>query len=171
MINTERLSIRRIAASDWRSIQAIWTEVRKTEYAQYDNPKDITDEEVRQRIARWGALSDSSEHMFFGVCLNCLLIGYVAFNRRESGYEMGYCFRPDFWEKGYAKESISALLEDLKLRGVTCFTAGTALQNTPSVKLLFSLGFRQVGSEKVTFYKDSQGKDICFNGGLFELKV
>ena len=171
LMNTDHLSIRRICASDWKAIQAIWEEVNKTEYAQYDNPKDITDETVRQRIAKWGYFENSLEHMFFGVFLEHVLIGYIALNQRKCGYEIGYCFHPDYWGKGYARKSISALLKELKSQGATYITAGTALNNTPSVKLLLSLGFRQIGSEKVSFYKDSQGNDIFFDGGIFELRI
>ena len=172
MINTERLSIRRVAASDWRAIQTVWAEVKKTEYAQYDRPTELSDAAVRQRIAKWGAFAESPEHIFFAVCLGHALIGYVAFHQRESGFELGYCFHPDFWGKGYAKESISALLKELRSQGrAACVSAGTALNNTPSVSLLLSLGFRQVGSEKVSFYKDRQGNELFFDGGIFELRL
>ena len=49
-------------------------------------------------------------------------------------------------------------------------TAGTAIKNISSVKLLKSLGFTQIGTEKVSFHKDENGKDIVFDGGIFELK-
>ena len=48
-------------------------------------------------------------------------------------------------------------------------TAGTALNNTPSVRLLTSLGFVLVGTETVSFYKDDEGIPITFEGGEFEL--
>ena len=43
--------------------------------------------------------------------------------------------------------------------------------NLPSVKLLKSLGFELVDTEKVSFYKDDEGNDIIFDGGIFELNV
>ena len=43
------------------------------------------------------------------------------------------------------------------------------MNNTPSVRLLTSLGFRQIGTETVSFYKDSAGNDITFEGGNYEL--
>ena len=43
--------------------------------------------------------------------------------------------------------------------------------NTPSVSLLKSLGFELIGTESVSFYKDSQGNDIVFEGGIFELNT
>jgi len=35
------------------------------------------------------------------------------------------------------------------------FTAGTALKNTSSVRLLTSFGFRLTGTENVSFYMDA----------------
>ena len=43
--------------------------------------------------------------------------------------------------------------------------------NTPSVALLKSLGFELIETEKVSFYKDADGNDIVFDGGIFELMV
>ena len=51
------------------------------------------------------------------------------------------------------------------------FTARTGIGNTPSVSLLKSLGFELIGTESVSFYKDSQGNDIVFEGGIFELNT
>ena len=39
----------------------------------------------------------------------------------------------------------------------------------PSVSLLHALGFRQTGTEAVSFYQDADGNDIVFDGGIFEL--
>lgn len=57
-----------------------------------------------------------------------------------------------------------------KDRNVTAFTAGTALKNTPSCKLLGKLGFALVGTETLSFHKDENGKDITFEGGNFILQ-
>ena len=171
-MKTGRLSIRRVSAADWKAIRAIWAEIAKTEFAQYDNPKDISDEAAASRIQRWASFSNSEEHMFFAVCLHGHVIGYIAFNQREHAYELGYCFHPDYHGNGYARESISALLREIrpmKAKGFTKITAGTALKNTPSVRLLLSLGFRQTGAETVSFYQDEMGQDIVFEGGRYEL--
>ncbi len=45
------------------------------------------------------------------------------------------------------------------------------MNNTPSVRLLASLGFRQTGTEKVSFCKDVEGNDITFEGGNYELPL
>ena len=59
------------------------------------------------------------------------------------------------------------MLGFLRNRGVPFVEAGTALRNTPSLRLLRSLGFELRGTEKVSFYQDAEGKDIFFDGGIF----
>lgn len=105
--------------------------------------------------------------MFFSVCLGDGMIGYADFHKTADGYEMGYCFHSAYHGKGYAKESLSALMDWLSAGRRTYFTAGTALKNTPSVMLLKSLGFEKTEEEEVSFYKDENGGDICFTGGIF----
>ena len=60
------------------------------------------------------------------------------------------------------------MFDYLRIIGITKFSAGTGLNNIPSVKLLTSLGFKLVAQEKVSFYKDADGNDIVFDGGIFE---
>ncbi|MDO5546589.1 MAG: GNAT family N-acetyltransferase [Eubacteriales bacterium] len=90
---------------------------------------------------------------------------------RENSYEVGYCFLSDYHGMGYAKESHIALFNYLRTLGITKFTAGTGIGNMPSVALLKSLGFELIGKESVSFYKDAQGNDIVFEGGIFKLNT
>lgn len=168
LLKTERLIIRHVTEDDWRSIKDIWENFNSSEFAQYDMPHNTDDEHVRARISKWTKANSGTEHMFFAICLDDTVIGYIVFNMRENGYEIGYCFHSDYHGKGYAKESHLALFEYLRTLGITKFTAGTAINNTPSVSLLKALGFEQVGTEKVSFYKDNAGNDIVFDGGIFE---
>lgn len=166
---SEALTFRRVTADDWESIKEIWDDQKRSVYACFDKPNDTAPEAVRKRIAAWASYADSVEHLFFAVCLDGHLIGYVAFNRRSNGYETGYCFHSRNHGKGYAKKSLTALMHVIHdIYPGAVITAGTALENTPSVRLLLSLGFRQVGTEQVSFYKDSHGNSIYFDGGLFE---
>lgn len=170
LLKTERLTIRHIVADDWKSIQGIWVDFSASSYAKYDKPHDTDDGDVQTRIAKWAAANSGTEHMFFAVCLNETVIGYIAFNIREEGHEIGYCFHSAYHGKGYAKESHLALFEYLRTLGITKFSAGTALDNIPSVKLLTALGFQLVEQEKVSFYKDAEGNAIVFDGGIFRME-
>ena len=160
-IQTERLSIRRIRAEDWKDIQAIWVSAAKSVYAQYDRPNDLDDDSVQTRVADLDLFAESDAHIFLAICLNNRVIGYFSLNER------GDCFHSDFHGKGYARESLRAVLGFLRNRGVPFVEAGTALRNTPSLRLLRSLGFEFCGTEMVSFYQDTEGKDIFFDGGIF----
>lgn len=85
----------------------------------------------------------------------------------SDGYELSYCFHSDYQGCGYASEAIEALLKHMEKSGNKHIVFGTALNNIPSVNLLKRLGFVQLGMEHVSFYKDKNGKDIYFDGGIF----
>ena len=170
LLKTERLNIRHVVADDWKRIRDIWVDFNSSEYAQYDTPHITENANVQARIAKWAAANSGTEHMFFAICLGEIVIGYIAFNIRENGHEIGYCFHSAYHGKGYAKESHLALFEYMQTLGIKKFSAGAGLNNTPSVKLLTSLGFRLVAQEKVSFYKDAEGNDIVFDGGVFKLE-
>ena len=169
LIKTDRLTIRHIEADDWKSIKEIWVDFNSSALSQYDKPHNTDDEDVQRRIAKWAGANSGTEHMFFAICLGDIVIGYSAFNIREDGHEIGYCFHSAYHGKGYAKESHTALFNYLQTLGITKFTAGTAINNTPSVSLLKTLGFELIGTENVSLYKDAQGNDIVFEGGIFKL--
>ena len=171
LLKTERLIIRHIEPNDWKSIKEIWEDFNASPLSQYDMPHNTNDEDVRKRIAKWAEASKGLEHIFFAVCLEDVVIGFFSFNIREDSHELGYCFRSEFQGKGYAKESLSALINYLPTIGITKLTAGTAIKNTPSVALLKSSGFELIDTEKVSFYKNEHGKDIVFEGGNFELNI
>lgn len=171
LLKTERLTIRYIVPDDWKYIKEIWVDFNSSALSQYDKPHNTDDDDVRTRIAKWAMANSGTEHMFFAICLSDIVIGYSAFNIRENGYEIGYCFHSAYHGKGYAKESHLALFDYLRKLGITKFTAGTAINNTPSVSLLKSLGFELTETENVSFYKDAQGNDIVFQGGIFNLNT
>lgn len=168
LIKTERLQIRWIRESDWESVRDIWEDFNRSEYAKYDMPHNTDGADVRARMAKWEKACTGRKHMFFAVCHRNAVIGYIAANIRENGYEIGYCFHSRYSRQGYAKESHLAVFSYLHSLGITRLTAGTALLNLPSAALLQSLGFRKIREEKVSFYRDKNGQDLFFDGGIFE---
>ena len=170
-LKTERLNIRHIEPDDWKSIKEIWIDFNTSSLSQYDMPHNTDDDDVRERIAKWADASKGTEHIFFAVCLDETVIGFFSFNIREDSHELGYCFHSKYQGKGYVKESLAALIEYLTTIGIKKLTAGTAINNVPSVSLLKSIGFQLTGTEKVSFYKDKHGNDITFEGGNFELII
>ena len=171
VLKTSRLNIRCIEPDDWKSLIEIWKDFNQSEFSKYDVPHSLDEEEVREKTKSWAGVSPDKEHMFFAVCNQEEMLGYIDFHRNDDGYECGYCFHSKFHGKGYAKESMQMLMEWLSRDSSTRFVAGTALHNLPSVKLLTSLGFRKIREEKVSFYKYAKGEDVYFDGGIFMVNV
>lgn len=63
------------------------------------------------------------------------MIGTIDFHKIDAGYECGYCFHSDYHGKGYARESLVAVLLTLLGDGSDTCIARTVLKNLPSVKL------------------------------------
>lgn len=172
VLRTERLTIRAITAEDWAAIGAIWEDFEASEFRVYDTPKCTEESDLRARIARWAeATASGNDHLFFAAEREGQVIGFCSFNAREEGHEVAYGFRRAAQRQGYASETLRALFEYLRTLGITKLTAGTAFRNLPSLALLRRLGFRLVGSERLSFRKDEEGSDLFFDGGIFELDL
>lgn len=171
-IETERLTVRPIAESDWEAIREIWLDFKQSPYVYYDTDKNTEPDDVKKRVARWAEATRSGKtHVFFVSCLKGSVIGFFSLNQSGQGYEIGYGFRESFQGKGYARESLTAILAYAKTLGAGKIYAGTALKNLPSVHLLESVGFQMVSREYLSFFQDENGKDIIFEGGNFVLSL
>lgn len=163
-LETSRLYIRRLHETDWREMNRIFTDFNHSQYAVYDMPLPTAEEEVRALTKRF-----AESNLFFAVFQkeSTDMLGYVCFHKEGNHYDLGYCFHSAYHAKGFAYESTKALIEYFAVEfGVTCFTAGTAMDNVPSCRLLERLGFVCVSTETVSF-----DQIFSFQGGNFELKV
>ena len=163
MLKTDRLTIQKLRTEDWKNLKEIAVDYRKSEYALYDMPLPVEDDKIKSLCEQF-----SASGIWFTVRLADKMIGYVCFHQSGTTYDLGYCFHSDCHGKGFAFEACSALMEYIaKERNVTAFTAGTALKNTPSCKLLGKLGFVLIDTEILSFHVDENGNDITFEGGNF----
>ena len=98
------------------------------------------------------AVSMSCDEDSFGVYLRGadVMIGYYCCHRHGEEAELGYCFDSAYHRRGYAYESALALMEHYRQTGVKRLTAGTAVENVPSMEMLLSLGF--VRTPRVTTF-------------------
>lgn len=164
ILETERLYIRPLAETDWQEMKGIFSDFANSVYADFDTPLPTGDNEVQKTVKRFAES---------GLCYAVFLkksndmIGYVCFQKYGNKYDIGYCFHSSCHSNGYAYESADALIEYLVDEyGATVFSAGTALDNIPSCRLLKKLGFVCVSTETVSF-----DKVFSFRGGRFERTV
>lgn len=167
-LTTERLNIRTLLPEDWKPLLRIADDFRASPYLIYDMPLPAEEDAIRELTARF-----AESGLFFAVFLkeNPEMIGYICFHREADTYDLGYCFHSAYQGNGFAYEGCAALMGYLRdLHGDIRFTAGTALDNHPSCKLLERLGFALTDTETLSFHRDAAGNDIVFTGGRFETR-
>ena len=163
-LETGRLYIRPLYESDWQEMKNIFIDFNNSQYAVYDMPLPTENEEAKALIKKF-----AESNLFFAVFLKETrnMIGYVCFHEHEGRYDLGYCFHSAYHANGYAYESTNTLVEYfVDEYGATFFTAGTAIDNIPSCRLLEKLGFVCISTETVSF-----DNVFSFQGGNFELNV
>ncbi len=150
-IITKRLKLRLIKHSDLESIHQLHSLSETDEYNVLGIPTSI--EETKSVIAPWIADNQLSEikkytfaienkldQQFIG--LFGLKLGHKKYNRGEVWYKLHI----DFWNKGYATESLKAVInfgfKTLKLHRIQ---AGCAVENTGSIKVLEKAGMTREG--------------------------
>lgn len=75
------------------------------------------------------------------------LIGDIYLKQETNVYWLGYTIHPKFARQGYASESITAVIEQLKEHSEAVVKAGVLPNNTASINLLEKLGFSYAGEE------------------------
>lgn len=163
-LKTFRLYIRDLREDDWIKMKSLFIDFNSSKYAVYDRPLPTEDIEIEALTKQFVENS-----LFFAIYLldEKQMIGYVCFHEDEEKYDLGYCFHSTFHSNGYAYEGIKALIDYfVREYNAIKFTAGTALANIPSCKLLEKLGFECVSTEEISF-----NEDFSFEGGNFVLNL
>ena len=163
-LKTFRLFIRDLRETDWTEMKSLFVDFNNSKYAVYDRALPTEDMEVKSLTKQF-----VENDLFFAIYLldDDQMIGYVCFHKDKEKYDLGYCFHSKFHSNGYAYESAKALIDYfVREYNATAFTAGTAIDNTPSCKLLKKLGFECVSTEYLSF-----NNDFSFEGGNFVLNM
>lgn len=163
-LETDRLYIRLLTEADWPEMRNIFVDFHDSKYAIYEAPFPI-DEDGTRELTKAFVVSNC----FFAVFLKDTngMLGYLCFHNTENVYDIGYCFHSAYHSKGYAYEAVKAFIEYLVQEvGVTYFTAGTAIDNAPSCRLLEKLGFTCVSTQPLSF-----DNVFFFQSGNFVLNI
>jgi len=150
-ILTERIKLRLIEPSDLDSIHKLHSLPETDEFNALGIPKNI--EETKNIIKPWvmeNKLSKIKNYTFaIENRLDKKIIGLFGLKLGNEKYRRGevwYKIHSDFWNKGYATESLKAVinfgLENLKLHRIE---AGCAVENIGSIKVLEKAGMVREG--------------------------
>ena len=155
-ITTDRIKLRLIELSDLESIHQLLSLPETDEYNVLGIPKDI--KETESIIKPWIAENNLNEIRNYTFAiedqLNKKFIGLFGLKLGTKKYKRGevwYKIHVDFWNKGYATESLKAILsfgfETLKLHRME---AGCAVENIGSIKVLEKVGMVREGRKRQT---------------------
>jgi len=145
-LETARLILRWLSGEDAEFILRLLNE---PSFVRFIGDKGVrTIDDARNYILRGPV--DSYERFGFGLYLTELKddgvpIGICGLLKRESleDVDIGFAFLPQFWRKGYAFESASAVMTyGRKVVGLNRIVAITSPENDASIKVLEKLGLR-----------------------------
>ena len=146
VLETERLSLRRLTVDDAEFILALLNEPSFLRYIGDKKVRNLDD--ARQYILN-GPVGSYERHGFGLKCVELreshTPIGMCGLLKRDElpDPDIGFALLPDFWNKGFAFEAAQAVLKDARERlQLQRILAITSLDNEASINLLQRLGFK-----------------------------
>lgn len=146
MIETARLTLRRARISDLEPLHQIMSDPRAMRY--WDRPA-FDDIALTETFLR-GLMDDVAGQMEFIVVCDGQCIGKAGLWRE---YEIGYILHPDYWNRGYGFEALTALVAEIRAQrpNLPHLTAEIDPRNLASHRLLDKLGFVHLRTEERNF--------------------
>jgi RimJ/RimL family protein N-acetyltransferase len=151
-IETERLILRKFKQADTETFFKYRTDPAVAKY-QGDGWSDYRIEQavefVKQQIAAEPGEADAWFQIAVELKESGVLIGDLAIHtlREDTAQvEIGYTIRPEYQNKGYAREAVKSLLEFIfGVMNCRRVIAVTDVRNADSIRLLDALGLRREG--------------------------
>jgi len=146
ILQTRRLIIRKFKPTDLAGLVDMFTD---QEVMRYIGPRrPMTEAEIQNWLANI-LQRQESELTRYAVALKAIdeLIGVVGLRDEDGIKDFGYYFRRSYWQKGYAQEACSAILDhietDLQIKDYQIFIAD---ENINSIRMIKKLGMQAVKS-------------------------
>ncbi len=153
MIITKRLTIKPYEITDQEDMINILTNktIRKT----FMIPDFKSCEEAVRMFRKLMDFSYSDEHYEKGIYLDDLLIGFVNdVEIDDKRIEIGYVIHPDYHNKGYATEALTAVIADLFDIGYKTITAAAFEDNLASRRVMEKCGMKLNNKTSTILHND-----------------
>jgi ribosomal-protein-alanine N-acetyltransferase len=145
-IRTARLLLRRATVDDAPALHLLYSDPEVMAYSSR-LPNDSL-EQTREFLAKTIASCENGEGDDFVVLHEGVVIGKAGLWRTN---EIGFQFARVVWGRGFARETVGAILDRAFARGVALVMADVDPRNARSLSLLAKLGFVKTGEAKNTF--------------------
>jgi RimJ/RimL family protein N-acetyltransferase len=149
-LQTERLKLREVLITDLNDVHTLHSLLEIDKYNTLGIPGSIMETETL--VSSWIKTQDEvarKKYVFVIENITQNFIGLIGINIGKPNYfnaEIWYKLHPQFWNNGYAIESLKAVLffcfTELKLHRIE---AGCATANASSIKVLEKAGFIREG--------------------------
>lgn len=152
-VTTKRLVLREILECDFNNLIDIFysEEVKKT----FMLPDFSVKEDALKLAYRFRGLSCDYNRFVYGICLDNRLIGFVNdVFIGENIVELGYVIHPNFKNKGFATETLSACIDLIFKSGFKTVKAGAFEENLASQRVMQKCGMVLTGEEERIEYRD-----------------
>lgn len=148
-LNTERLILRRLKASDAADVFDYASDSEVTKHVRFVTHKTVKDSRVflllaenARRKGEWAvwAIVLKATGKMIGTC------GFVALAREHARAELGYVINRNYWGKGYAAEAAAALVaHGFSALNLNRIEAHVSPEHFPSQRVLEKCGFAAEG--------------------------
>lgn len=140
-IQTKRLEIRPYADRDMAA--AIGILKNKTVTRTFMVPDYPSEEDYQKLFRRMQADALATDHYAGGIYFEDRLVGFLLDVEKEGRcVEMGYALHPDYHNRGFATEAMTAAIEYLFAQGFTEVLAGAFRENAASIRVMQKCGMK-----------------------------
>ena len=158
ILRTDRLVLRRPRSDDVAAMHAILRDPLAMRY--WSTLPHSTVAETEAWVTKTIDGNNSGECDDFFVERDGLLIGKAGLWNRN---EIGFLFSPAVWGKGYAREALQAVIDRaFRERGHEEIRAEADPRNERCLRLLASLGFREIGRAERTWHIGDEWCDSVY---------
>jgi ribosomal-protein-alanine N-acetyltransferase len=142
ILETERLILRNFELEDIQGAHKLFTDDDAMRYVGM-YPAFTTIEETKNRVEQW---RQNDERIAIAIKATGEFVGYISVNPdseegREDTREFGFAISAEYRRKGYMREAVNAILEQLRDEGIIYVWACCFKGNSSSEALIRSLGF------------------------------
>ena len=159
-IKTERLLLRKMNLFDLPFARRWYCDRRVSRFSQGKEIKPLSDlfNFFARRIYNY-YFKRRKSYFWWAICKDNRMIGFVGLNGKVKSDTLSlyYMLSPDYWNKGYTKEAVSAVCEYIKTQNVKRLIISCDSNNIASSRIAKACGFKYIETRKNHYhYQDGR---------------